>query len=96
MGRVTEEQVKHVAKLARLELTEKETTLFTKQLDDIMGFANKLNEVDTSNVAATTHVLKLKNVMREDKVRPSLNQKDVFKNVADHEDGQFKVPSILE
>ncbi|MDG5785949.1 Asp-tRNA(Asn)/Glu-tRNA(Gln) amidotransferase subunit GatC [Evansella sp. AB-P1] len=96
MERISKEQVKHVANLARLEFSEKEIELFAKQLDDIISYAEQLNELDTENVEPTSHVLDVKNVLREDEVKPSLDQKDVMKNAPDHEDGQFKVPSVLE
>ncbi|MFC5713957.1 Asp-tRNA(Asn)/Glu-tRNA(Gln) amidotransferase subunit GatC [Thalassorhabdus alkalitolerans] len=96
MSRITKEQVLHVAYLARMSLTEEEVEKFTKDLDDIIGSAEQLNEVDTTNVEPTTHVLDLHNVLRKDEVRPSLDREDVLKNAPDHEDGRFKVPSILE
>ncbi|MFA9558412.1 Asp-tRNA(Asn)/Glu-tRNA(Gln) amidotransferase subunit GatC [Evansella sp. AB-rgal1] len=96
MARISKEQVTHVANLARLEFSEDEIEMFAKQLDDIISYAEQLNELDTTNVEPTSHVLDIKNVLREDKVRPSLDQKDVMKNAPDHSDGQFKVPSVLE
>lgn len=96
MARITKDQVKHVAHLARLSITEEETELFTKQLDAIISFSELLNEVDTENVQPTTHVLNIRNVMRDDEVRQSLPREDALKNAPDHQDGQVKVPSILE
>ncbi|WP_270182719.1 Asp-tRNA(Asn)/Glu-tRNA(Gln) amidotransferase subunit GatC [Alkalihalobacillus sp. CinArs1] len=96
MSRITNEQVKHVANLARLEMDESEVEKFTTQLDDIISMAEQLNELDTENVEPTTHVLDLKNVLREDKVQPWLSREDALKNAPDQENGQVKVPSILE
>ncbi|KHF41489.1 Asp-tRNA(Asn)/Glu-tRNA(Gln) amidotransferase subunit GatC [Halalkalibacter okhensis] len=96
MSRIQEEQVKHVANLARLAITEEEAKMFTEQLDAIITFAEQLNELDTTGVEPTTHVLDMKNVLREDKPQKGLPVEDVLKNAPDHEDGQIRVPSIIE
>lgn len=96
MARITKDQVKHVAHLARLSVTEEEVELFTEQLDAIIGFAEQLNELNTEGIEPTTHVLDVKNVLREDVVKESLNRSDTLKNAPDEQDGQVKVPSILE
>ncbi|MCK0472320.1 Asp-tRNA(Asn)/Glu-tRNA(Gln) amidotransferase subunit GatC [Halalkalibacter sp. APA_J-10(15)] len=96
MSRISEKQVKHVANLARLAITEEEAKMFTEQLDAIITFAEQLNELDTTGVEPTTHVLNMKNVLREDKAGEGLPVEDVLKNAPDHEDGQIKVPSIIE
>ncbi|OLO26453.1 asparaginyl/glutamyl-tRNA amidotransferase subunit C [Alkalihalophilus pseudofirmus] len=96
MARITKDQVKHVAHLARLSVTEEEAEMFTQQLDAIISFAEQLNELDTDGIEATTHVLDVRNVLREDEVKPSLPREEVLKNAPDEQDGQVKVPSILE
>ncbi|BAB04384.1 Asp-tRNA(Asn)/Glu-tRNA(Gln) amidotransferase subunit GatC [Halalkalibacterium halodurans] len=96
MSRISMEQVKHVAHLARLAITEEEAKLFTEQLGDIIQFAEQLNELDTEGVEPTSHVLDMKNVLREDKPEKGLPVEDVLKNAPDHEDGQIRVPSVLE
>jgi aspartyl-tRNA(Asn)/glutamyl-tRNA(Gln) amidotransferase subunit C len=96
MSRISKDQVKHVAHLARLAITEEEAEKFTKQLDAIISFAEQLNELDTEGVKPTSHVLDMKNVLREDKPEKGLPQEEVLKNAPEHENGQFKVPSILE
>ncbi|MFZ0477109.1 MAG: Asp-tRNA(Asn)/Glu-tRNA(Gln) amidotransferase subunit GatC [Halobacillus sp.] len=96
MSRISKDEVKHVANLARLAITEDEADTFTKQLDDIITYAEQLNELDTEGVAPTTHVLDLKNVLRKDEPKEWLNKEDVLKNAPEHKDGQFKVPSVLE
>jgi aspartyl-tRNA(Asn)/glutamyl-tRNA(Gln) amidotransferase subunit C len=90
------ENVRHVAKLSRLNLTSAEEELMTEQLNAILHYAEKLNELDTDDVEPTTHVLHVSNVMREDEVRPSLTLEQVMRNAPEEEDGQFKVPAILE
>ncbi|WP_209124801.1 Asp-tRNA(Asn)/Glu-tRNA(Gln) amidotransferase subunit GatC [Alkalihalobacillus sp. BA299] len=96
MARITKDEVKHVAHLARLSVTEEEAEMFTQQLDAIITFAEQLNELDTDGIEATTHVLDVRNVLREDEVKPSLPREEVLKNAPDEQDGQVKVPSILE
>ena len=68
----------------------------TKELDAIITFAELLNEVDTTNVQPTTHVLNMVNVLREDKAKPGLPVEEVIKNAPDHEDGLIRVPSIID
>ncbi|WYP27480.1 Asp-tRNA(Asn)/Glu-tRNA(Gln) amidotransferase subunit GatC [Alkalihalobacillus sp. FSL W8-0930] len=96
MSRISTDQVKHVANLARLAISEEEAQMFTKQLDDIISFAEQLNELDTEGVEPTTHVLNMKNVLRVDKPDAGLPVEEVLKNAPDHEDGQVRVPSIME
>ncbi|MFO1441886.1 Asp-tRNA(Asn)/Glu-tRNA(Gln) amidotransferase subunit GatC [Bacillus sp. Bva_UNVM-123] len=96
MSRISIDQVKHVANLARLAITEEDTEKFAKQLDAMISFAEQLNEVDTDGVEPTSHVLHMKNVMREDIPQVGLPQSDVLRNAPDHQDGQIKVPSIME
>ncbi|MFC0189978.1 Asp-tRNA(Asn)/Glu-tRNA(Gln) amidotransferase subunit GatC [Fictibacillus aquaticus] len=95
MSRISKEEVKHVANLARLAITEEEAVKLQGELDAIIAFAEELNELDTENVEATTHVLDLKNVLREDKVKESLSREDALKNAPEQQDGQFKVPNAF-
>ncbi|WP_163539174.1 Asp-tRNA(Asn)/Glu-tRNA(Gln) amidotransferase subunit GatC [Gracilibacillus sp. YIM 98692] len=96
MAEISKDQVKHVANLARLALEEEEVEKMTKQLGDIINYAELLNELDTDDVEPTTHVLDLKNVMRKDEPKEWIKKEDALKNAPDEEDGQFQVPSILE
>ncbi|CAM4478201.1 Asp-tRNA(Asn)/Glu-tRNA(Gln) amidotransferase subunit GatC [Paenibacillus tarimensis] len=93
---ITIKDVDHVANLARLTLTDEEKTTFADQLNAILKYAEKLNELDTDNVEATSHVLPITNVLREDETRPSWPIEDVMRNAPDEEDGQFRVPAVLE
>ncbi|WP_211749948.1 Asp-tRNA(Asn)/Glu-tRNA(Gln) amidotransferase subunit GatC [Paenibacillus sp. Marseille-Q4541] len=93
---ITNQDVQHVAKLARLNLSETEEAQLTEQLNAILQYAEKLNELDTEGIEPTTHVLHVSNVMREDEVRDSLPIEKVMLNAPDEEDGQIKVPAILE
>lgn len=96
MSRISMDQVKHVAHLARLAITEEEAERFTSQLDQIISFAEQLNELDTENVEPTSHVLNMKNVMREDTPQKGLPVEEVLKNAPDSKDGHIRVPSILD
>ncbi|QNR22066.1 Asp-tRNA(Asn)/Glu-tRNA(Gln) amidotransferase subunit GatC [Exiguobacterium sp. Helios] len=96
MAKINEEQVRHVAHLARLAVTDEEVQQFTVQLEKILGFAEQLNELDTTGVEPTTHVLDLKNVLRKDEVRPSLPRMEVERLSPDWEDGQVRVPAVFE
>ncbi len=93
---ITVKEVEHVAKLARLDLSEDEKRQFTEQLNAILQYAEQLNELDTDQVQATTHVMPMSNVMREDEVRPSWPLEQVLLNAPEEEDGQIKVPAVLE
>lgn len=93
---ITLEQVEHVAELARLDLTEEEKAQFTEQLNAILKYAEQISELNTELVEPTTHVMPITNVMRDDTVRPSWPLDKVMANAPDEEDGQFKVPAILE
>jgi aspartyl-tRNA(Asn)/glutamyl-tRNA(Gln) amidotransferase subunit C len=96
MSTISKKDVEHVAHLARLNLSDEEKETFTKHLDSILTFAEKLNELDTEGVEPTSHILDLKNVVREDQVRPSLPAEKALQNTADHKNNQVKVPSVLE
>lgn len=96
MSRISKDQVLHVANLARLEMNDEDADLFADQLDRIITMAEKLDELDTANIEPTSHVFAERNVMREDEAKPGLSIEEVMKNVPDHQDGQIKVPSILE
>ncbi|PKR76714.1 Asp-tRNA(Asn)/Glu-tRNA(Gln) amidotransferase GatCAB subunit C [Halalkalibacillus sediminis] len=96
MSKISTDQVKHVANLARLAITEEEAEKYSEQLSKIIDFSEQLNELDTTGVEPTTHVLDMKNVMRKDEPKEWITREDALKNAPDKQDGQFKVPSILE
>lgn len=92
---LTKEQVEHVAMLARLEFNEEEKEKYAAQLSDILKHMEKLDELDTSNVPPTAHVLPLKNVFREDKVCEHLSNESALQNAPKREEGSFRVPKII-
>ncbi len=93
---VTIKDVEHIAKLAKLNLTEDEKTGFTEQFNEILSFMDKLNELDTTNVEPLSHVIELQNVLREDRVRESLPTEEALKNAPSHTDQFFKVPKVID
>ncbi|MEW9670355.1 Asp-tRNA(Asn)/Glu-tRNA(Gln) amidotransferase subunit GatC [Ammoniphilus sp. 3BR4] len=96
MSEISREQIEHAANLARLNLTEEEAVKYTSQMNSILNFFEKLDELDTDDVQPTSHVTEVYNVMREDEQRPSIEREDALRNAPDHEEGQFKVPAVIE
>jgi aspartyl-tRNA(Asn)/glutamyl-tRNA(Gln) amidotransferase subunit C len=91
---ISTDDVKHVAKLARLELSEAEINKFSKQLGDILKYAEQMNEVDTTGVEPMAHPLPVVNVMREDRIEYEQTKEELMKNAPEEEDGFLKVPKI--
>ena len=91
---ITIQDVEHVAKLARLDLTEEEKVKFSKQLGDVLKYVEQMNEVDTSNVEPLSHVVDFNNVMREDEINYDCSKEDLMMNAPEEENGFFKVPKI--
>lgn len=93
----SKETIDYLSKLALLDLTDEEKEKFSKQLGDIIAYFKKLNDLDTSNIEPTTHVIKdLKNVFREDKLWESLSNEESLKNAQHTLKGYFKAPRILK
>lgn len=88
--------VKHVAKLANLPITDEEEKKFETQLGETLSYIEMLQEVDTKDVKITNQVTGLENVFREDEVKPSLSQDEALKNSPATQNGFFKVAAILE
>ena len=93
---ITEDQVRHVAKLSRLKLNDEQIRQFTRQMGGILEYVTKLNELDTSNVEPTAHVASLRNVFREDKAVPGMGVEKVLQNAPDRDGPFFKVPRVIE
>jgi aspartyl-tRNA(Asn)/glutamyl-tRNA(Gln) amidotransferase subunit C len=94
--KISKQEVEHVAKLARLELSEQEKERLTDQLSNILTYVETLNSLDTKGVEPTSHVLDLKNVMRDDVPVPGLTQEQALANAPDKAAGHYKVPKIIE
>ncbi len=88
--------IDHLARLARLALTEEEKHLYSGQLANILGYMETLNGLDTSGIEPTSHVLSLSNVMRDDASVPSLDREDALRNAPDRTDRYYRVPKIIE
>ncbi|MCR4325057.1 MAG: Asp-tRNA(Asn)/Glu-tRNA(Gln) amidotransferase subunit GatC [Candidatus Curtissbacteria bacterium] len=88
--------IEHVAKLANLNLTPEEKTLFEKQLGEVVNYISKLNEVDTDKVEPISNITGLENVARDDEAAPSLSQGDALKNAKKTHNGFFEVNAIFE
>lgn len=93
--KISPKDVEHVALLGRLALSEEEKENYTRTLNDILGYMELLNRVDTSGVEPTAHVLPLQNVFREDEIKQPLPREEALANAPEAEDGCFKVPRIV-
>jgi aspartyl-tRNA(Asn)/glutamyl-tRNA(Gln) amidotransferase subunit C len=93
--RITAADVAHVARLARLDVTDDEVALFTEQLGAVLDHAADVAALDTAGVPPTAHPLPLHNVLRADETRPSLDRDEVLAQAPETEDGRFRVPRIL-
>ncbi len=93
--RITSDDVAHVADLARLTLTEDELERFTEQLAAVLEHARDVEALDTAGVPPTAHPLPLRNVLRDDQVRPSLDRDEVLAAAPAAEGGRFAVPPVL-
>ncbi len=91
---ITVKDVEHVAKLARLELSEEEKEKFTKQLGDVLKYVEQMNEVDTVGVKPMAHAFDFVNVMREDEIIYEQTKEELMKNAPEEENGFFRVPKI--
>ena len=91
---IGKEDVKHVAKLARLELSEEEIDKYSKQLGDILKHVEQMNEVDTTGIEPMPHAIPVFNVMREDEVKYEQTKEEMMANAPYEEDGFFRVPKI--
>jgi aspartyl-tRNA(Asn)/glutamyl-tRNA(Gln) amidotransferase subunit C len=94
--KITRSDVEHVAQLARLRFSEDQLALFTEQLDTLLSYFDKLQEVDTRGIEPSTHAVSMCNAFREDQVRLSSPEADALKNAPASERGCFKVPKIIE
>jgi aspartyl-tRNA(Asn)/glutamyl-tRNA(Gln) amidotransferase subunit C len=93
---LSQQDVDHVAKLARLEITPEERERYQKQLNAILEHAAGIASLDVSEVPPTAHILPLSNVWREDRVLPSLPREEALANAPDKAKGCFRVPKIIE
>ncbi|NKQ54766.1 Asp-tRNA(Asn)/Glu-tRNA(Gln) amidotransferase subunit GatC [Amycolatopsis sp. K13G38] len=95
MPNISRDEVAHLAKLARLAVTEDELDVFAGQLDQILDAVAKVGEVAQNDIPPTSHAVPLTNIFREDTVRPSLSQQQALAGAPAAEEGRFRVPRIL-
>lgn len=92
---VTKKDVEYIANLARLKFDETELENFTHQLNNILSYMEKLNELDTENIEPLSHTVENTNVFREDIVKPSIDRELALKNAPDKTDEFFVVPKVI-
>ncbi len=93
--RLTDDEVRHVAKLSRLRLTDEQVHHFAQQLSAILGYVSKLNELDVSNIEPMAHAVDLTDVLRQDEPTEGIEIETVLANAPDAEKPFFKVPKVL-
>lgn len=96
MAKITKDQVKQLADVSQIAMTDEEAEDYTEELSSIFKFASQLQELNTDDVEPTIHVLDETNVLRNDEAKTWLTQDEALKNAPEKQDGFFKVPSILE
>lgn len=95
MTRITQDEVRHVAKLARLAVSDEEVDNFTSQLEGLLEHFSAISAIDTDGIEPTSHPLDMSNIFRADFAIPSLTQEEVLSNAPAVEQNRFKVPQIL-
>ena len=93
---LSQKEVRHIARLARLELTEEQETLYREQLSAILDYIAQLRELDTTDVPPTYGGGLPQMPLRKDEVRPGLTQEELLSNAPEFEDDQFKIPPVFE
>ena len=91
---ISEEQVRHVARLARLGLTDEQVAHLQVELNDILLQVERISALDLADVPPTAHAVEVTNVVRPDEVRPCLSREDALKNAPDQQDGAFLIPKF--
>ena len=94
--KLSREEVLHIARLARLGLSEDEVNKFSEQLSNLLEHFEMLQQVDTSGIPPTTQSIALQNVMKQDEITPSLPQQEILDNAPQRDGNLFKVKAVLE
>lgn len=94
--KLSADEVRHVAELAKLKLSDDEIALYADQLSEILEYAERLQEIDTSSVAPTPYVLSLTNIMRDDIPEEGLTNDEALANAPDSDDGFFRVRAVFD
>ena len=93
---ITVSDVEHVARLARLELSQDEKTLFAGQMGAILGYVEKLKELNTEGILPTSHAVPMENAFREDGVQPAIGVEKALANAPDRVESFYRVPKVIE
>ena len=93
---VSKEDVKHIANLSKLNLTDEELDKYTTDLSNIVDFANELSNINVDGVKPTAHILDIKNVFRKDEVDASYDREEILKNAPSRDAGCISVPKVVE
>lgn len=93
---VTKDQVKYIASLAKLEIPENQLDTFTKEMEQIIEFANSLNKIDTEGIEPTAHIQGIENVLRVDREPIKFDTEELLKNAPNKVDNCFSVPKVVE
>ena len=93
--KITKKEVLYVAHLARLDLDEDAIEKFAGQIDEILGYIEKLNQVDTKDIKPTSHAISLTNAFRDDEERKPLDRDRALANAPEREEGSFIVPKVV-
>ncbi|MEM8872988.1 MAG: Asp-tRNA(Asn)/Glu-tRNA(Gln) amidotransferase subunit GatC [Planctomycetota bacterium] len=94
-AKLDDDAVRHVAKLARLDIADTDVHRISEQLTGILAYVSKIAEVDTEGVEPVAHAVPMENVLREDKVGPMLSVEQALQNAPDKEPPFFKVPKVI-
>ncbi|HJV34405.1 Asp-tRNA(Asn)/Glu-tRNA(Gln) amidotransferase subunit GatC [Geomonas sp.] len=94
--KITRAEVEHVARLARLELSDPELDTFTAQMDSILAYVEKLNALDTEGIVPTSHAVPMENAFRPDTLKESIGVDAALANAPKHTESFFRVPKVIE
>jgi len=94
--KITENDVEHVARLARLQLSPDDLTVMTQQMDAMLGYVEKLNELNTDDVEPMAHAVPMSNAFRDDKIEPSIGIERALQNAPEADESCFRVPKVIE
>lgn len=93
---VSKEEIYHIAKLSKLEISEDKVDELTKKISDIVDFSNTLAQVNVDGVKPTAHILDIKNVFKKDEVEPSYDREKILQNAPEAQGGCVSVPKVVE
>lgn len=95
MSKISKEEIIHIANLARLNLSEEELERYTNDMEEILEFANMINNVNTEGLNETIAANERSNVMRKDEVKPFKNRDLLLSNAPSQDDGMFRIPKVI-